>query len=581
MKLSDDDRIRQVAERQALPEAVLEIVNPVAGARLIYVTKSPFLIGRGRENDVLLLDARIPRSCAAIAFGDGEFRIEKRAGHRELLVNGQQIESCPLKDGDVVSFGFADSYTLVFHQKDMRNPVQVQEREPRSGDSYRLSLLLEATAMVRSELPVEDILTAVVDRTIEITGAERGLLLVTGKQGELQPLLARRHGRRSLPLDAIHMAEYATKCAVLGFQTFWETLEERDATGDAGLSGNKKLNTILVHACIPLLLPSQPRVADMDDECSQGALLGVLYLDNEYSSGNQTPALPDVLDPGRDGRLYHERKQILNTLAVQAASVLANARLVQRELERRRTEQGLNIARRIQQALLPQGFKMRSYLEVTGINRPSMSVGGDYYDVIELALDRTAFIIADVSGKGLGAALVTSTLQGTFSAVALAPEIRTLFRHANRFICEHSEVERYATLFFGTIGSDGSMQYINAGHLPALLVRSGIVKPALESGSMPVGLFPDAEFTTCFHQLAPGDTLVLYTDGITEAMDPRENQFGIERLQAAVAQQANGSLEHMQTAVLGEIDEFTRGTEQADDLTLLILRYRGLQSGVA
>jgi sigma-B regulation protein RsbU (phosphoserine phosphatase) len=207
-----------------------------------------------------------------------------------------------------------------------------------------------------------------------------------------------------------------------------------------------------------------------------------------------------------------------------------------------------------------------------------MSVGGDYFDVIELALDRTAFIIADVSGKGLGAALVTSTLQGTFSAVALEPEIRTLFRHANRFICEHSEVERYATRFFGTLGSVGSMQYINAGHLSPLLVRSGIVKPALESGSVPVGLFPDAEFTTCFHQLTPGDTLVLYTDGITEAMDTRENQFGIEHLQVVVAQQANGSVEDMQAAILVALDEFTYDAEQADDITLLILRYRGPQS---
>lgn len=133
MNLPDDDRMRQGAERQALPEAVLEIVNPVAGARLIHVTKSPFFIGRGGENDVLLLDARIPHSCAAIVFGDREFRIEKRAGHRELLVNGQQIESCSLKDGDVVSFGFADSYTLIFHLKSVRNPVQ--ECEPRSNDS--------------------------------------------------------------------------------------------------------------------------------------------------------------------------------------------------------------------------------------------------------------------------------------------------------------------------------------------------------------------------------------------------------------------------------------------------------------
>jgi sigma-B regulation protein RsbU (phosphoserine phosphatase) len=571
MTLADERQIQHEAETPTLPEAVLEVVNPVGGGRLVYVTKSPFLLGRGRENNVPLLDARIPRLCAAILFADGEFRIERRTDRRELLVNGQEIESSGLQDGDVINFGLADSYSLVFHRKS-KSSVPTQ-RPLRSAD-HRLNMLLEATAMVRSDLPVEDVLAAVIDRTLEITGAERGLLLVAGKQGELEPFVARRSGVRSLPLGEIHASEYATETAVLGFQTYWESPEVREM---APSEESPATAPLIVRACIPLMLPSQPEVANSDPKAGQQTLFGVLYLDNLHSPGNPTHALPDFLYPGRDGRVYQERKQILNTLAVQAATVLANARLVQREVERQRTDQELGIARKIQQALLPHGFKTRLYLEITGINRPSMSVGGDYFDVIDLTPNRTAFIIADVSGKGLGAALVTSMLQGTFSAVVLAPEAGPLFRHANRFICEHSDVERYATLFLGTLSSDGSMQYINAGHLPALLMRAGVVSTALESSCLPVGLFPDAEFATCSHQLVPGDTLVLYTDGITEAVDLHEDQFGVERLKTAIAQDAHGPVENIQAAILSAIDEFTRGAEQADDITLLILRYKGNQ----
>ncbi|HWC15474.1 MAG TPA: SpoIIE family protein phosphatase [Terriglobales bacterium] len=566
VNLSDEDLVRRETEIPTPPEAVLEIVNPGAGGRLVYLTKSPFLLGRGRENDDPLLDARIPRSCAAIFYVDGEFRIEKRSDHRELLLNGEQIESRGLKDGDVISFGFADSYTLVFHRK-----AESSHLKQRSLNDHWLSMLLEATAMVRSEQPVEEVLAAVVDRALEITGAERGLLLVAGERGELKPFLARRSGVRPLPLDAIHPPEYATETTVLGFQTFWES-------PDYGMVADETTARapLIMRACIPLVLPSQQRVPNAHgaDYRSEETLLGVLYLDNQHAPGDQRQALADFLYSGQDGRLYQKKKQILNTLGVQAATVLANARLVQRELERQRTQQELGIARRIQQALLPQSFKMPSYLEVTGINRPSMSVGGDYFDVIDLGPNRTAFIVADVSGKGLGAALVTSMLQGTFSAVVLAPEAGTLFKHANRFICEHSEVERYATLFLGTLASNGTMQYINAGHLPALLMRSGVVDTALESSCLPVGLFPDAEFTPCSYQLAPGDTLVLYTDGITEATDLNENQFGVERLKAAMAQEPDSPVEHIQAAILKAVDEFTRGAEQADDITLLILRYR-------
>jgi sigma-B regulation protein RsbU (phosphoserine phosphatase) len=156
-------------------------------------------------------------------------------------------------------------------------------------------------------------------------------------------------------------------------------------------------------------------------------VLGVIYLDS------QSPAAFSELD-----------HQILDALAIQAASILDNAHLVEQERERLRMKQELNIARDIQQALLPLGFRDFPYLTATGINSPCLAVGGDYFDVFRMDDNRTAFLIADVSGKGLGAALLTTMLQGALFGMTVGDNPARVFNLINRFLCEHSEVREDA-----------------------------------------------------------------------------------------------------------------------------------------
>src|SRR3990167_2557528 len=307
-----------------------------------------------------------------------------------------------------------------------------------------------------------------------------------------------------------------------------------------------------------LLSLQQRRAGDLTYIPSREDLLGLLYLDS------RRPLAFSQLD-----------RKVLDALATEAADVLDNARLVLKEMERKRMEQELTIAREIQQALLPKAFKPYPHFQVTGINRSCLAVGGDYFDLMELDKERTAFVIADVCGKGLGAALVTAMLQGTFSAMTLGQEPAGVFAHVNRFICTHSEVQRYATLFFGILGRDGGLTYLNAGHLPPLLIRGGTVEPVMPSECMPIGMWPEAEFSASTYRLEPGDTLVLYTDGVSEAPNLRDEQFEIERLQEVVARHTGAPVEDLQAAILAALDDFTRGAYQADDITLLILRFLG------
>ena len=550
-----------------IPEVLLEVIQPDGGRQLVKVTRSPFRIGRGQEagNDLPLPDKRISRQCASLLYADGGFRLEDCGQRHGVFVNGEKIETRPLQDGDTISFGLADSYTLVFHRGPTAPSVDsllqrlagAGELEPEASSLRKLSLLLEATALLQSQLPLEDILAKVVDHAIEVTGADRGVLLQAEAKGEPRAVLARQRGGKPLAPASVRLTRTAVTPALEKHKSV--VVEDVEALAgplrEAKSVVEQELRSVVA---IPLLSLQQRRGGDLTYIPSPEDLLGLLYLDS------RRPLAFSQLD-----------RKVLDALATEAADVLDNARLVLKEMERKRMEQELTIAREIQQALLPKDFKQQPHFQVTGVNRSCLAVGGDYFDLMELDEGRTAFVIADVCGKGLGAALVTAMLQGTFSAMTLGQEPAGVFAHVNRFICTHSEVQRYATLFFGILGRDGGLTYLNAGHLPPLLIRGGTVEPVMSSECMPIGMWPEAEFSARTSRLEPGDTLVLYTDGVSEAPNLRDEQFEIERLQEVVARHTGAPVEDLQAAILAALDDFTRGAYQADDITLLILRFLG------
>jgi sigma-B regulation protein RsbU (phosphoserine phosphatase) len=423
-----------------LPEAVLEVMDPCFGRRLVRLAKFPFTIGRGPENDLLLLDTRISRQCAAILYVDEKFRLEDRGNRLGVYLNAKHVRSFLLQDHDTISFGSADSYTLVFHPgptrglKDATKDAPVLEAPVHA--LHQVSLLLEAVALAQSELPMEDILALLVDRAIDVSGAARGALLQAQGEGRLQPVVARQRGARPLAPDTFRY-------------TWWMELDITRAiekhksifgcsTGNSALEVGYAKAGVLTWCCVPLWTQPQILAGDPTQEPRREQLLGLLYLDDNGRDSRSKLA-------GRDS---FQLENILNALAMQAASVLTNARLVQTEQKRRQMEQELAIARKIQQSLLPKSFKHPEHLQVSGFNHMCLSVGGDYFDLMDLAADCTAFAIADVAGKGLGAALVTSMLQGAFSAMMLGAELIKLFDHTNRMVFERTEDSRYSTLFF-------------------------------------------------------------------------------------------------------------------------------------
>jgi phosphoserine phosphatase RsbU/P len=534
------------------------------------VVQSPFLIGRGAEtgNHLQLSDRRISRECAAIVIESSRFHLEDRGQRRGLYINNEKVESQgrELQDGDIITFGLEDSYEIVFRSSGATSTgdlphlltriEHITSSEPGSGGLRKLNMLLEATTLLHSQLPLDSVLGTMLDHAVSVTDADRGLLLEADAAGKLQVRFARRAGGMRLPPESLTPSQTAIQLALRqASSVITEDVQQGDMDLQIAQSVvAQRLRSVVV---IPLYAMSRANTDESMVNIKRGQFLGVIYLDS------RRPAAFSKLD-----------RQILDALAADAASILDNARLVERERERQRMEQEINIARDIQQALLPRDFREYPHLSVTGINFPCLSVGGDYFDVFPLSDNRTAFLIADVSGKGLGAALLTTMLQGALSAMTLGTDPATVFNHVNKFLCGHAEIGRYATMFFGILDQNGHLEFINAGHPSPILLRRGVAEEAFSEGSFPVGLVPEAEYTAVCLKLEPGDTMVLFSDGVTEAMDPSEDLYGVPRLRELLNGRLECPLEDLQKCVLESVETFTRGASQADDLTLLIVRYR-------
>jgi phosphoserine phosphatase RsbU/P len=554
-----------------LAETVLEVVSPDGARRYVRVTQMPFLIGRGAEtgNHLQLADRRISRNCAAIVTEASKYYIEDRGQRRGLFVNGEKTESRELQDGDSITFGLDDSYEIIYRSATnastdslphlLTRIEHITSSEQTGGGLRKLNLLLEATTLLHSQLPLDTVLGHMLDHAVSVTDADRGLLLESDENDALKVRLARRSGGLRLPPESLTPSQTAIQLALRRQSAvITEDLAQADMDLQAAQSiVAQRLRAVVV---IPLYAMSRANTDQSMINIKRGDFLGVLYLDS------RRPAAFSKLD-----------RQILDALAADAASILDNARLVERERERQRMEQEIGIARDIQQALLPKNFRDYPHLAVSGVNFPCLAVGGDYFDVFSLGENRTAFLLADVSGKGLGAALCTNLLQGALSAMTLGTDPARVFNHVNRFLCDHAEIGRYATMFFGILDDQGHLEYINAGHPSPFLIRNGNAEDVFTEGSYPVGLVPEAEYTTVCLRLEPGDTLVLFSDGVTEAMDPAEQLFGVPRLKevlTGVGMQA--PLDEVQHKVLDAVENFAHGASQADDLTLLLVRYRGV-----
>jgi sigma-B regulation protein RsbU (phosphoserine phosphatase) len=309
-------------------------------------------------------------------------------------------------------------------------------------------------------------------------------------------------------------------------------------------------------------LERQPTIRSVDSTvvASRPGLLGVLYLD----SRRPLTAFSEL------------DRQVLRSLAAEAATVVENARLFAEGRERERLERELEIASDIQQQLLPKALPKEPHLGAVGRTIACRAVGGDCYDVVELPDGARGFVVADVAGKGMPAALLASMLMGSFCATASGSlPLGELAKRVNNRVCDRTDESSYATLFYAVVEPNGAVEYFNAGHVPAFVRKQSGDLVALEAQNFPIGMFDFAEYNSGTTQLEPGDFLVMYSDGVTEAANPEQELFGDERLRDVLKNFRGESAQQLLDSILAAVRAFTAGYAQADDITVVTLQYYG------
>jgi serine phosphatase RsbU (regulator of sigma subunit) len=255
----------------------------------------------------------------------------------------------------------------------------------------------------------------------------------------------------------------------------------------------------------------------------------------------------------------------------------AERRAAEEKLEAdRRRAQELDIAKRVQARLFPQSLPQLETLEYAGVCIQAREVGGDYYDFLNLSETRLGLIIGDTSGKGIGAALLMANLQANLrSQSAIASDRPQLFlRSANQLFYQNTADSSYATLFFAEYNDETRrLRYANCGHLAALLLRRDNTLERLGSTCTVLGLFPEWDCSIEEQQLFPGDTLALYTDGITEAFNDAEEEFGEHRLIEVLRRNSGRSSQELLAAIVDNVQRFSP-REQSDDMTLIVAKGR-------
>ncbi len=533
-------------------------VTDALGRRVIHIDKPVFSIGRRSGNDLQLVGSDVSRDHAEIALDNGRFLLRDRGSRYGTYVNGEGVSEHELKHGDLVRLGRSGGAELVFLLDDATQSPASSDKHTTSavGDLRQVAALLEGLRALGSGRVLDEVLALVMDSALEVTGAERGFIMLASadNENELEFKIARGRGRVTLSGKGF---ETSRKIPEEVFKTGQEKIVADLLDGDLA---NVHMGTVALgirHVlCTPLKLVRYLDKADMPNVEKR---IGVLYLDSRE----------------RGALLSRAARAALETLATEAAVAIENARLYRETLEKARMEQELRIAAEIQQALLPEPRRKGEFFEAVGQSVPCRSIGGDFFDYVDLPNGAFGFAVGDVAGKGAPAALLTAVLQGVFASQASSGSSpsETLSR-VNIALIRRAIESRFATALYAVIGSKGELTYCNAGHNPPMVFgKNGVER--LEKGGLILGLFEHATFEEGTATLYPGDLLVAFSDGVTEALSTEGEEYGEQRLLDCVQANREKSVAELLDSIFASVREFTAGAVQSDDVTALVLRYDG------
>jgi sigma-B regulation protein RsbU (phosphoserine phosphatase) len=519
------------------------------------------LIGRKSDADVVLNNQHVSRHHAKLVKTADGYALQDLGSTHGTFVNESRVENKVLKHGDKISLG-KDRIDLHYFTGESKpaksvpktDTTQIFERSlmdlgvvlpSGSSDLEKISCILDFQYQWEQMFTPETAFQKILESALKISGAERGFVLV--REGNKYGYASGMDGQgRNLSLSHFKTShtvvdEMVSKSAPVFIV---EGLDNRYKEQASIVAMNLR-----AVACLPLMgIPAQ---ADTP------SILGILYLDSTKKMHSLS---------GLD-------RQILNKLAVEAGNVLERVEMIKTIEQRKKLEQELTLAEETQRSLLPAALPNLPQVRIHAFSKPTRYVGGDFYDFVELESGELFGVIADVSGKGVSASLLSSMLLGCLQMQMRAGlPLDEAMNRLNRFLCEKSSSSRFATMFSFTLGPDGHGRYISAGHNPTYLFRAATGQvEELASNNMIVGAFQFATYEAATLNMNPGDVLLAYSDGLTEAENPQGEMLGEEAVKNVILAAAPTGSQQLEQKLLATIQSFTAGRTLTDDITLIIV----------
>ena len=528
----------------------LQVDDPL-GRRIVPIDKPVFRIGRKSESDLRSVGTDVSREHAEIVrLDDGHFVLKDRGSRCGTFVNDEQVTERPLRHRDKIRLGRSGSAEMIFLADDGGDTHASHV----SGvvDFRPLTALLDRLRGLGSSRVLEEVLVLVMDSAIDATGAERGFIMLANAKGELEFKIARARGKVTLSGQSFATSQkIPQEVFATGRERIVADLRDSDFAG-------QHLGTVALGIRHVLCTP----------------LRVVRYLEHSTTDAEQRPIGVLYLDSHEKGQLMSSAaRRALEAVAGEAASAIESARLYREATEKARLERELQLAAEIQRALLPEAMQSGPHFEVAASSIPCRSIGGDFFDYFHLTDNRFAFTLGDVAGKGPPAALLTAMIQGAFAAqVTSTDSPAALMAHINRTLIRRAIQSRFVTVMYGVLDADGRLAYSNAGHNPPILIGKHGVR-RLETGGLILGLFPHATYEEETLQLEDGDTLVVFSDGVTEALNAAGDEFGEERLLPCINEHRGCATDVLLDRILATVRTFAASAAQNDDVTALVLRY--------
>ncbi len=418
---------------------------------------------------------------------------------------------------------------------------QLQEENQRLRKAVdELSILNELARVISSTMNLDSVIENVVKRSVRAVNGQQGMITLVDEQAPTEMKTLIRAQNSTSDHQQFHLNQN-----ILGWMMInKKALLSNEIATDARFTGVQARPDERSLLCVPLLVKNR--------------LVGILAVFNKKDNKEFT----------------EDDKRLLSIIAAQSGQILENARLYEQEKSMFEMQEQVRLASKIQLDLLPKKFPEIPGYEIAGKSIPAQLVGGDYFDFIPMENDQIAVCLGDVSGKGLPASLLMANLQATLRGQTLVnTSAKDCIIRSNKLLFESTSDEKFATLFYGILDTkQHQLRFCNAGHDNPYLFSDGTEPRRLKTGGIVLSImeqFPFQEETIPF---APGDILVIYSDGITEAMNAHQEQFGDENLGKLLAESRNLSAPELIDAIIAAAKKHAGSWPQSDDMTLVVVK---------